>query len=356
MFERRYGIHSEDHGMIADEEGYILMPEPEEVITDMPFDAAVFDAVNDQIIAVRGGYVFQCDKTTGQIGNSARFAYPAGFGPSCLMLSGGVLYVGFCAEPMPGVVGTDPLLTLTWSKGIFLLNPATLATTDFIDLVDELGDDPHPSFAYGPFKLGVLGGFIYCLSRQFTDTCYFLVIDPGTNSVLGSQNFGESWGDFAADAGRGKLWVLQQGGDRVDTFLWDGAAIDSGDIIVPSDVGHSTGRIGMGIEYVPGADKLYIVQRTKTLIKADPANPANANVTTIDLVDANFSPLHARYNAVDELLYIPGGKSNSVAVLDPTDDSFDVVTGFDSPLDVVFTDAKAFAVQSGLVGLKEIVL
>ncbi len=98
------------------------------------------------------------------------------------------------------------------------------------------------------------------------------------------------------------------------------------------------------------------MQRTRTLIKANPASPSNANVSTIDLGNDNFRPLHARYNSVDELLYIPGGKSDSVAVLDPADDSLSIVTGFDSPLDVVFTDSKAFAVQSGLVGLKEIVL
>ena len=42
-------------------------------------------------------------------------------------------------------------------------------------------------------------------------------------------------------------------------------------------------------------------------------------------------------------------------MIDPTDDSFVLKVGFDSPWDVIFTSSKAIAVQHSAEGLKEIV-
>jgi DNA-binding beta-propeller fold protein YncE len=62
-----------------------------------------------------------------------------------------------------------------------------------------------------------------------------------------------------------------------------------------------------------------------------------------------------RLNPNNGLLYAPDFIGNTVAVIDPSDDSFVLKAGFEAPWDVVFTSSKAIAVQHSAEGLKEIV-
>ena len=76
----------------------------------------------------------------------------------------------------------------------------------------------------------------------------------------------------------------------------------------------------------------------------------------IGLGDSDAIPYRLRFNPVDNLIYVPTFKSDKVIRVDPSTLTVkDTFTGFDSPHDVVFTPSRAFAVQYGGVGLKEIV-
>lgn len=67
-------------------------------------------------------------------------------------------------------------------------------------------------------------------------------------------------------------------------------------------------------------------------------------------------PFNIRYRSSNDRIYVPTWEDNSVVIIDPSSDTVETIkTGFDSPFDVVFTASKAFAVQHGSEGLKEIV-
>ena len=68
----------------------------------------------------------------------------------------------------------------------------------------------------------------------------------------------------------------------------------------------------------------------------------------------DIKPMRLRFRPSNGLLYIPCQDKDGIVVFDPVAESAVWKGGFDSPVDVVFTPTKAFAVQTGPIGLKEI--
>src|SRR6185436_13463756 len=117
-----------------------------------------------------------------------------------------------------------------------------------------------------------------------------------------------------------------------------------------------------GLTVAPGT-QIYAVTKTADIVKLDgaaavatmPANYSNATWTLLNLLPAGANPIRIKYNPYDGLIYVPNWAHDSVSVIDPaTDSAVDVITGFSSPFDVVFSPVAKFAVQLSSTGLRKI--
>lgn len=131
----------------------------------------------------------------------------------------------------------------------------------------------------------------------------------------------------------------------------------------------------VSIGYSPDSDQLYVpslndsVQNDGSIIRVftsvDDGFGNLALQSTINTGRAAFNGLSVRQNPFNHLVYVAGGGDNSVCVINPTGapimgiaptNGFVIKTGFDFPVDITFTPTKAWAVQQGAQGLKEVVL
>jgi YVTN family beta-propeller protein len=110
-----------------------------------------------------------------------------------------------------------------------------------------------------------------------------------------------------------------------------------------------------GVAWCPVNGHAYWVQQSPILLKSNAAKIWNSSWDWVNTGVGNATPINIRYRPFDQQLYIPNWQDNTVTVLDPITDTVSAVkTGFTSPIDVVFTPTKAFAVQDSTVGLLEI--
>ncbi len=110
------------------------------------------------------------------------------------------------------------------------------------------------------------------------------------------------------------------------------------------------------VEYAPPTSKFYAVCGTTSLLRVDTVTPGDGTFSTLNLgtLEATADPYRIRYWSGTGRLYLPCPTSNSVIVWNPNTESGEVKTGFDNPVDVVFTASKAWAVQNAPIGLREI--
>lgn len=110
------------------------------------------------------------------------------------------------------------------------------------------------------------------------------------------------------------------------------------------------------VEYCPASSKFYAVCGDTNLLRVDTILPANGTFTTLNLgaVEASADPYRIRYWSGTGRLYLPCPTANGVIVWNPNTETGEFKSGFDNPIDVVFTSSKAWAVQNARVGLREI--
>jgi len=325
---------------------------------DMPLDQAVYDPVRDVIFGVRGGYIFEFDASTGlPTANRSRFASNGFRSFVCYEPITDRIFVSFAAD----VGGWDCSLTTKPALCIYKINPATLAVETTYDLGTNL-------LVQGGFTLcnsggGYFGGGIRNLV-QFNGYIYGVASYAGAHSVFSPfrlnvttgalEGFNGNWNDdghcpIAVNAS-GYFFVSWS-----NTFvpfnlglLMDGTINAQGPF--PSIFDPIAPPVG-GFALLP-TNELVVVSKTPNLYRVAADLQSAAHFT---LSDALATPYWCRLSPYDGLVYIPTFRSNKVIVWNPgTNSEVATKTGFDSPFDMVFTPAKAWAVQQGLVSLKEI--
>jgi len=301
----------------------------------MPFNNAVYDAGRDVIFAVRGGYIFRCNATTGAIIECSRFTVPD-FDDTYVVYAPNVdkLYATYWHDRQAN--NDAPV------QGYFKINPDTFAVEAFITTTgidDEL--------ASGPFGVEYSAGFVWAIYQNNTAEAFSLQkLDPTSDTVLSTTSVdGPSTrliSQIAVKSSDGSLSMVRRTNVRNYST-------------VPA-LNFSTGslaRIGFGLAHDLVNGQYYVVTATQFVEKC--AASAAAVFADIDTGVTDATPRRARWNSIDGKVYIPGWKSDSVIVIDPAAaDAVTIQTGFDSPYDMVFTPTKKWAVQHGNVGLKEV--
>ncbi len=97
----------------------------------------------------------------------------------------------------------------------------------------------------------------------------------------------------------------------------------------------------------------YFTTKTASIVRVSLAHGLLAPLT---MPGVNPYILCIRYNPFNLMLYAADVQNNTVFVINPlTDTVVATKTGFDSPMDFVFTPTKVFTTQQGIVGIKEVV-
>lgn len=316
----------------------------------MPLNNAVYEPGRDKIFAVRGGYVYRLNATTGVKEAAARFICPD-FDDS---------YIAYDSV-------SDRLYAGNWMtfskndfpahrvKNLVQIDPDTLVATPYsptllYDALPVSGD----TFSEGPRNLLAIGGRIYGTyfdgeTGGFTHTWS---LDPGSVTVIAGDSAdltGCPLSSFAFDGDLALLWVPGNGkiyAFDVPALTADGSVNVNGTNSAAKGCCYRSGYLYCTL-YNLGGRFSYQVEKINTT--------NGAIHSTINLTRPAANPVNIRYNPYNDRIYVPTWNDNAVVVINPNDDSVTVFTGFDSPYDVVFTPTKSWAVQHGVAGLKEIV-
>lgn len=315
----------------------------------MPLNSAVYEPGRDKIYAVRGGRVFQLNAATGAKEAEARFLAPA-------MDDSYVTYDSTTDRlwaTMRRAFGSPTDASFP-AKYLVSIHPDTLVATTYSFRNQVTFGNNWTNTHSGPFKILASSGFAFLLDygdavqEEVTGIRRInITANPPSLTHNNSSPQGGGFGDILIDGT--VLWFCSNDGfNSIDarTLATLAAHTDFVQLNGSSDRPY-------GIARNPGG-AIYAVQGTQILLKGTPA-AAPVLRTTIDLGRANATPFHIKYAAFNSRIYIPLFADDTVAVLNPADDSFVIKTGFDTPWDVVVTNAKAFAVQHAPQGLKEIV-
>lgn len=325
-------------------------PPPPAEEEDMPLNSAVYEPGRDVIYAVRGGRVFQLNAETGKKILEARFLAPAmddtyvAYDPTTDHL---------WVTHWRGFGGAGGVAAARNPHYLVKINPDTLAATVY-DFDTDIAFGPTLFEARdGPQQIVIANGVAFILACDTNEMRNIYRVNLATLTLTHQYTGVQlgAWGNLLID-GTVVWFCSEEGYNSIDARTLATLAAHT-DFVQLNGVAAAGGDRPYGIARNP-AGAIYAVQKTQVLLRGVPA-AAPALRTTIDLGRPNATPVNIRYAAFNSRLYVPLWKDDSVAVLNPVDDSFVIKTGFDSPHDVVVTNSKAFAVQQSPEGLKEIV-
>lgn len=300
----------------------------------MPLDDAV--VFNDTVYGMMGPYILKLDGSTGALISSARVIAPM-LGPCRITSLGAFLYVGTWNNPsLPNATSVGTL------RGFYPVNPTTLAVGTLIDWQSIFAQTTIP-FG-GPRGILGMGSYIYAISAT-TTTCSLNCINP--TNIADKSSFTITF--------TGSLdWEPQ-------SLTTDGTNVYVG---IVDRVVQVTGKLYnddvttvpiRAVAWSPVNSRVYGVTGSSALLwKVEFPSPGSVTSFNLAAIQANVLPFRIRYNALDGLLYIPCQNQNCVIIWNPASDTGTVQTGFDSPIDCVFTSTKKWAVCNGITPLQAI--
>lgn len=339
----------------------------------MPLDAACYvPTVTPYIAAVRGPYFYKLNATTGVKISAQVFDPRLVNGPSTIAYDPvtSTLIAG-------GVYDNDNLiapLAYYGARSIWRINPTTLACTEYniesiyrtftasklnrtqdtvCGLLGVICDGtyvwmllrvPYTSasscgggiFACDPTTLAILNGRENVLVPRINGHCVISNVAYGCD-VTWPRVYGRS---FVLTAPY--LPKYGSAGPLVDISSW-------GSPIYPIAICYSSVASAL---YITGTS-MAVFNDGSAIGKANPTT--GAFISALNTGRAAFNGVSIKVNPYTGLIYAAGAGDNTVIVIDPSTDALTVKTGFDFPIDLVFTPTKTFAVQAGSKGLLQVV-
>lgn len=330
----------------------------------MGLNQACYLASTDKIYGVIENYIVKFNALTGAKEAYAKVAAPL-YGPCTCVAGVGVIYVGAWADFSYN--DTDHWNISYQNKGVFNVDPATLAVTNYFELDKRYqvfeGAVYRNYFGWGAGEMLIKDGYLYW-DETFPGLHQVMrvaIADP-TDSTI-NDNFKRGWTGFRPEGwccgtrlGTDYMWSLDGNQQQVEIFT---ITPPPGPFDTPFDPYVSSPDLApydpAAVIYVPSADKVYAVAGTDVMLRVD-ALGGGLTALNLGAVWADVKPYRIRISPLNGKLYIPCQHQNVVIVWDTaTETGVAKSTLIESPVDVVFTGTKAFAVQSGPVPLREIV-
>lgn len=332
----------------------------------MGLDQAVYDPTTGKIFGCRSQWLYQFNATTGALENTVRAA-PLSITPSSLTVIGANIYVGIrngwqqlpIDQSNAGFEFTTPP-----TVDIFRVTAAGLVAQGALGLpaIDQgggtLGDDEEQGY----ISLLTNGGNLYFWGA-------FTGIVKITNPLVPVGNYHRtSWvfiQDWTYDSIHSAFWTCDSWAPNV--WVLDGDYWNTPNQTFNNGFIHPF----FGLDYSSQFNKTYIVTGSATLYMVPPTeiaqifpltNNYNFNLTTLSTGIVNSAPIRCKAcpylgHPFTGKLLIPTWSGDSVLVWDMASDNAGLMvvkSGFSSPIDIVYTPSKAFAVQTSTIGLKEV--
>lgn len=319
------------------------------IVGDTPLDTAISYA--GKIYATSENFIIRFDGTTGTRELMSAVAAPM-FGPMTLCQAGGKICVAAWNSPSESSVSADHVM-----PDIYIVNPATLATEGKLGIWGIVNPG-FQNYGDGPVAIVALNNKCYYAFAFGFQSYSAYWINP-LNVADRTPAFGEV---LAQDTS----WLMQMSTDGTNLYTVDsmlpGCVRYSADFVQDdsSDLNPLTDTWRLiGCEYCGSNGKVYAWGHENDLWRFDAFNNAQGDSAYINLSaftpgGQSAYPIHVRYCAIDGKLYIPDQRLNGIIIYDPSGPSGTFQAGFDSPVDVVFSGAKKWAVQSGATALREI--
>lgn len=299
------------------------------------------------IIGTQSNYAVRFNATTGEKIDMVRVVAPA-FGPMRICFLNGVCYIAMWNSPSPpydtGFTSTHPFID------IYPLNPNTMAVGAKLGMWTKI---PGPGGSYdggnGPRCLVAANNRVQGVwmtpASQIGQN--FFYIDP-LNTATFDLNYSSRQGPSEQISTDGvSFWY-------VPSF----SALEARRLDInqnPTNFVSITPHNPTATVYAPNSGKAYFLTGGEQMPRIDSwVVPKSYTALNLGTAYANVKPMRARYRSSDGLIYIPSQADGVVIKWNPNTETGTYVDGFDNPVDVVFTASKAFAVQTGLLPLKEI--
>jgi hypothetical protein len=357
----------------------------------MPLDDAAYvpsiGGADPFIAAVRGGTIYKLDPDTGAKLSSARF-FPGVLSPSCVCYQGvdEKIYASYSMELTP----QQPVSAAVLKRFLAKIDPSDLSVISLIDIskatkVFDFGFDGPRQGAVEllPGADGVIYIVTQVMSNSLSNAIVLGRLDPAntTQQTTAQPDVICAFTQGAIDTDTGNIWCTDESGPAVANYVpqalssWDEGFSTGGLAYFAKVSGFSnvSVHIPAGICYDPVRKKMWVTARPTNAGAYNPsANMVLIPVPTNIVPDSNSniedpSPLagiidlgstsqmlSCHYRLTANLIYVPCMGDDSVVVVNPADSTKVVKTGFDLPWRMVFTPTKAFAIQQGSAGLKEV--
>lgn len=317
----------------------------------MPYNSATYAANVDKIFATMGPYIVKCNATTGERESMTKlFGSAYGDLSVCYHPGTGYLFAGSGSSPTHQVMYS----MATNGKDIYRIDPTTMAITACQAPLFHVGSSypftEYDSLRGGPYQIIVDGDYVIFLWR----------VEPAM----------ANWGRMHATGltftyGRGFKWKEEQlSVDGTYVYKLDPYQTEiefhTKTLNYPfSYAGYldTTPYTPVAVCYCPSGGKLWVVCGDEHLLGADPVihGPyTEHNLSAVAGPSELPDPCRIQYLS-DGKLWLPCVTANGFVVWDPLSNTGTWKGGFETPIDVVETPTKKFAVQLAPVGLKEII-
>lgn len=331
-------------------------------VGETPIDDAVYvGGAVDKIFGTIGNHIAKFNASTGALENFARVAGPAtGYCRLTYHSTTGLLYVGIW--DFKTNQWNDP--PTSWVlRGIYPVNPTTLAIGAVIDVM-SIASGGSRQWCVGVQSMFSAGGtylyFCFGVGGINAPTALWRVNPTNT-----ADNFNPANG--TSSAGQGGFYQIDTDGisiyccnpfnaeiQKYDLALTDGSYNNS---VIPAPFTNVDNPVSVAYSLTSG--NAYAVCGTSNMFRSDFGinTSTRIDLTAVPGATGTVAPQRIKYRQSNSKLYMPVQSQNAIIVWDPvTDNPADAEwkTGFQCPIDTVFTASKAFAVQLGVNGLKEI--
>lgn len=318
---------------------------------ELPLQDAVYVASTNKIYAISGIYVVAFNATTGALEASVRISSPVNNGARiCYHAANDTLYATLWNEPNLGDTGlTHP------NKDVYPINPATMTVGPRLDIVSTglmpSDFDSALNPAWGPRWIGSSGNYLYI---QWNASSYYEVIRVNpTNLADRCTSAGDDCLIYQTEQlCLGNPYIASPDPRNAEVSFavlnWN----TSGNWSACGQTGYHI----VGVEFCTFDNLYYLVDGNGNLLRIDDVE-VYEDFTAFDLTSllATADPCRLRYNSVTQLIYLPCQTGNAIIVWNPATSTGVVKTGFENPVDLVFTPTKVWAVQnSPAESLKEV--
>ena len=327
---------------------------------DNGMDNAVFASGASAIIGIRGNRVFRCDPTSGAVLQQADLG---NFGRNgCVSYDSGTNKVFCAAWDSPGFTARNATFTIS-NRNIYRINPATLAVEITADIGTQFSIAAGNAMnEYGISAMDSGAGNIYCRwfqtgvggvnrgnvggTLRFSAANMATQVNENEGVIGGYANV--IYANVTSTGHDNALFPDQAGGPQA--ILSD--YVSNTEVLISAAFPQNMLAVG----FAPTQQHVFLSDIAQKIYIY---SIAGALLATADTLQSAFNGLKIRYNSNDGKIYVAGGNSNFVAQIDPTNATPTIAnggivmySGFDCPVDLVFTGSVRFAVQAGSTPLK----